>query len=500
MIQRLLLGLISGGVALVVAALLTPLVRRLAITWGAVDTAGARRVHSEPIPRMGGVAIGLAFAAAWFVLLESGLLVVGPLSRPGLVGFASGSALIFCAGIYDDLRSLGAKRKLVLQLVAATIAWYGGARVEEIVHVPYFGAFGIGVVGSYIATIVWILAFTNAINLIDGLDGLAGGLVFFAALTNVVVAGIGGNDLAVALNLALAGAVLGFLFYNFNPARIFMGDTGSLFLGFALSAGALLTSRQKESTLASLLVPIIALGVPLTDTILAMLRRVIGRRSIFAADRQHLHHKLLELGLTHRHAVLVLYGCSVALCTLATAAAFGHDWQVGSAIVGALVLLAAVTRVSRYFDGALRQRPEARQESSESSRALRKDLLAAIVQMERAMTAPSVHLALETALSSSWFPRAELGVPGELPVWQLPSEARHTRQEGSVVSCALPVRFFPGAEPAQLSIGCRVLGESVVPEDTRSLLELLAEATQQALLRIHSQAPSSLVRLAQTSS
>src|SRR5690606_39175313 len=150
----------------------------------------------------------------------------------------------------------------------------------------------IGPVFAYLVTIGWILAFTNAINLIDGLDGLAGGIVFFAALTNLIVAFMTGSAFAASVNAALAGAVLGFLFFNFNPAKIFMGDTGSLFSGYTLSAGALLSSGQKESTLAALLVPLIALGLPLTDTLLAMVRRMLARRSIFAADRSHLHHRL----------------------------------------------------------------------------------------------------------------------------------------------------------------------------------------------------------------
>src|SRR6185369_2784512 len=165
-----------------------------------------------------------------------------------------------------------------------------------------------------------------------------------ACLTNLIVALVDGNALAATINAALGAAVLGFLFYNFNPATIFMGDTGSMFLGFALGSAALLSGRQKESTLVSLLVPIVALGLPLTDTLLAMARRFLARRSIFSADREHLNHRLLDLGLTHRRTVLVLYGCSVMLCLAAVAAAFGKDWQVGAALVGAVLTLMGMTK------------------------------------------------------------------------------------------------------------------------------------------------------------
>lgn len=339
---------------MLVATALTPLVRAGALRVGAIDAPGERKINKRIIPRMGGIAIAAAYAVALGIVLNTSLLDVPPLAEKAFLGFIAGGFIIFLAGVYDDVRQLGAKRKLTAQLMAATAAWWGGARIYEVVNLPGLGAIDIGPVFAYLATVFWILAFTNAINLIDGLDGLAGGIVFFAALTNLIVAFMTGNVFAATVNAALAGAVLGFLFFNFNPAKIFMGDTGSLFLGYALSAGALLSGRQKESTLAALLVPFIALGLPLTDTLLAMVRRMIARRSIFAADRSHLHHRLLDLGLTHRRAVLVLYGCTMALSGLALLVAFGRDWQVGAALMASVVVLAGTVRVSGMFGRGVR--------------------------------------------------------------------------------------------------------------------------------------------------
>lgn len=497
MASHLLIAIVASLVAVLVAAGLTPAVRTIALALGAVDAPGERRVHTRIIPRLGGVAIGVAFAVALFVVARTGILKIPSLTMPGLIGFAAGGVLIFFAGIYDDLKSLGAKRKLLAQLGAATLAWFGGARIYEVVNLPFLGSTDIGPVAAYLATVIWILAFTNAINLIDGLDGLAGGVVFFAALTNIVVALITGNDVAIGLNAALAGAVLGFLFYNFNPAKIFMGDTGSLLLGYALSAGALLSSRQKESTLASLLVPIIALGVPLTDTILAMLRRVFERRSIFAADRQHLHHKLLELGLTHRRAVLVLYGCSVALSAIAIAAAFGQDWQVGAAILAAVMVLFGIIRFARYFEGVI-QGQDGRHEFSPAAASLRRALPSFVLEVNQASSRDALFAALESALDPGWFPQATIVLEEtEEPVWSRLG-TQGLRREGIVVEHRVPLELAPGSS-AQLRLACEVPGPHV-PLDVQILATLVADLLAGHLKRLRGQTPGTLVRLVRESS
>lgn len=347
---------LAGLAALLLAALLTPPVLWLAKRLGAVDSPGVRRMHQQTIPRLGGLAIVGAYGAVLALELANHLVPGVEESIPRLRAFLVGGLVIAITGALDDLRGIGAKSKLLGQVLAATIAWAFEVRVQPTVDLPFLGVVDFGIAFSYVATVIWILAITNAINLIDGLDGLAGGVVFFAAVTNAIVAIVTDNALGALLNAVLAGAVLGFLFFNFNPARIFMGDTGSLFLGYALAAGALMTSRQKESTIASLLVPLVALGLPVTDTLLAMARRVIARRSIFSADREHVHHRLVDLGVTHRRAVLILYACSVALCAVSVALALGKDWQVGFALSGAAVVVVGIVRFAGSFGRAFERR------------------------------------------------------------------------------------------------------------------------------------------------
>lgn len=340
---------IAAAVSLLLAFALTPVARSVALRLGAVDRPGGRRVHTKVTPRMGGLSIVLAHLAAigsvWAYSSRSG---AAPGASGPVIGFLCGGILIAAVGAVDDVRAIGAKKKLAGQIVAASVAWAAGARIEAF-NLPWIGDFEFGPVASFVATVLWIVAFVNAVNLIDGLDGLASGIVLFAAITNTIVAFVTGNALAAVLNAALGGAVLGFLYFNFNPATIFLGDTGSMFLGYCLGAASLMTGRQKESTVVALLVPLVALGVPLTDTLFTMVRRFLERRPIFAADRGHIHHRLLDLGLTHRRVVLFLYAMSVLTCVAALGAAFGHDWQAGIAIAVAAAVVLAGARFAGYF-------------------------------------------------------------------------------------------------------------------------------------------------------
>jgi len=449
-------GLLAGVVAIVAAALLTPPTRRFAIAIGAVDAPGGRRIHSNIVPRLGGVAIVAAYLMAVAVCLAVGALRGAIFDWSALWAFLGGGVLIAVTGAADDIRALGAKKKLSAQCLVATLAWFGGARVEPIIFIPGLGPIDFGLVISYLATLIWIVAFINAINLVDGLDGLAGGVVFFATATNLVVALVTGNTLAAALNAALGGAVLGFLFYNFNPATIFMGDTGSMFLGYALGTAALMTGRQKESTLASLLVPVIALGVPFTDTLLAMVRRVVGRRSVFAADRQHLHHRLMDLGLTHKRAVLTLYACSIVLCFAALAAALGRDWQVGAAITGAVVTLIGVVRFAGYFELALMKRQGRSELLSGGTDVLRRGLPSLIVGAESVSTASEVWAALERLLEAGEFVYAEYCPEGETALWRWERKESGGRMEGKLVEAAFPVRCSPARAKARSGLGVRL--------------------------------------------
>lgn len=339
--------------ALALAALLTPVVLKLALRFGAVAAPGGRHLHQKQIPRLGGVAIAVSTLVPLIVLalLNTTMADFAGQNKLKALGLLLGSLLLCAVGALDDVRGVSAKHKLLVQLAAAGIACACGFRIQT-VYLPYLGIVEMGVFAVPV-TMGWIIGITNAVNLIDGLDGLAAGVVFFAAATNFVVAMVGldtpNQALTALLMAALMGALIGFLFYNFNPARIFMGDSGSYFLGFVLATSSLLAPMQKTSTTVALLVPMVALGVPIFDTLFSIVRRYFERRPVFSPDRGHIHHRLLEMGVTHRRAVLTLYGVSIALAVAAVAIALGRDWEVGFAILGASTVLIGLVRFVGYF-------------------------------------------------------------------------------------------------------------------------------------------------------
>ncbi len=235
-----------------------------------------------------------------------------------------GGIVIAALGIFDDLKGAGAKKKFLVQFAVAAGMYAAGFRIDLIAN-PFGASIQLGWLGLPF-TMLWIAGVVNAMNLIDGLDGLAGGVALIAISTTFAIAALRGEPLMILFTAALAGAVLGFLFYNFNPASIFMGDTGSMFLGFVLATTAIQTN-QKSSTAVAIVVPIIALGVPIADTLLAMVRRAARGAPLFQADRGHIHHRLIDLGLSHRQAVLVLYGTSVVLGCAALALSYASSSQ-----------------------------------------------------------------------------------------------------------------------------------------------------------------------------
>lgn len=308
MYSLLFLGLVSFALSL----LLTPLVRNLAWRYGIVDQPDQeRKIHSAPTPRMGGVAIFAAVIAAYGLLLvvrlSSGAIVWEDLPR--VLRLLPALVVIFSAGLFDDILSLRPWKKLAFEVVAAVLAWFGGIHVNVVAHHSFFGAI------SFAVTLLWIVACTNAINLIDGVDGLAAGVGVFAAFTMLIAAVLGHNfPMALAIT-PLAGALLGFLRYNFNPASIFLGDCGSLTVGFLLGCYGAMWS-EKSSTLLGLTAPLLVLAVPLLDVGVAIVRRLIRGQPIFTADRAHIHHKMLSRGFTPRRLVLVLYGvCGIGAVT-----------------------------------------------------------------------------------------------------------------------------------------------------------------------------------------
>jgi UDP-GlcNAc:undecaprenyl-phosphate GlcNAc-1-phosphate transferase len=299
--------------ACLVSALLTPVLRRFALKHRLFDDhVSTRRVHGRPIPRLGGLAIAVAFYVPLLALLLEPSSVGGIFyaSSRMAVAFLAGGVAICALGLFDDIRGSGAGIKFLAQFGIAGALYYAGFRINEL-SLPFVGTVTLGPL-SLLFTMVWIVGIINAMNLIDGLDGLAAGVGLFAVATTFALAATRGDAIMTLFMAALAGALLGFLFYNFNPASIFMGDTGSMFLGYVLAVGAVQTS-QKSSTAVAILVPIVALGVPIADTMLAMIRRIVRHRPMFSADRAHIHHKLLDLGLSQKQAVLILYAVSILL-------------------------------------------------------------------------------------------------------------------------------------------------------------------------------------------
>ncbi len=301
---------VAFGLAMLVAALVTPLVAWLAHQRGWLDQPSeARKVHTRPVPRLGGIAVVLAF----FTPLAALAVWDNPVSEllyrdlRLVAGLSAGAAAIVALGVYDDLRGASAGQKLVVQAGVALALWFVGFRIELLGN-PFGPAFSVGIF-SLPLTVLWIVGVVNALNLIDGLDGLASGVALLATAVLFGVALSSGSTLLCLITVALGGSLVGFLFWNFNPARIFLGDSGSMFLGFTLSAVSLWT-HQKGATAAALLIPVLALGLPILDTTLSFIRRIRRGRSPFEADREHLHHRLLALGLSHRGAVLTLYTAS----------------------------------------------------------------------------------------------------------------------------------------------------------------------------------------------
>jgi UDP-GlcNAc:undecaprenyl-phosphate GlcNAc-1-phosphate transferase len=314
--------------------ILTPLVRRLAHRFGVLDHArSSRKIHGAPIPRLGGIAIVIAFYAplVGLLLFHSGVGGMFVAERNHVVGLFVGGLAIALLGLYDDLRGANATKKFVVQFGVALFLYQMGFRFDVLAN-PFGEPIALGW-ANLPFTMLWIAGVINAMNLIDGLDGLAGGVALVAVVTTFLVSLQRAHPLMMLFSSALAGSIVGFLFYNFNPASIFMGDTGSMFLGFVLATTAMQTN-QKASTTVAVLIPGIALGLPIMDTLLAIGRRAVRGRPLFQPDKEHIHHKLMDLGLSHRQAVFVLYGFCILLGTAALILTYANSSQ------SALLLLA----------------------------------------------------------------------------------------------------------------------------------------------------------------
>lgn len=300
--------------------ILIPIVKRIAVACGALDKPNARKVHQVPIPLWGGLGVSIGYflslgAVIWLSSSFRAALTDNMISQ--LIGMTIGGVLIVIVGMIDDRFGMPAKVKLALQLIIGAVMYYFGIRIDYIA-VPFYGVCFLSAWQSIAVTLFWIAGITNALNLIDGLDGLLAGVSFTVAAVFFVVSILKGQFVIALVMACLLGCSLGFLRYNFNPAQIFMGDTGSLFFGLMFAGWSIIGLLKSTATFAFVL-PLFLMAVPIFDTAFAIVRRLIAHKPIFQADKGHLHHRLLALGLSQRQVVLVIYAINTlfGLCGLA---------------------------------------------------------------------------------------------------------------------------------------------------------------------------------------
>ena len=359
-----ILIVISFVVAFIISYLTTPLAEKIAYRVGAVDVPkDARRMHKEPKARLGGLAIFFGFLVSVLAFSEF-ILPTGSLNK-GLIGILIGTVIIVFLGILDDIKPRPAKLKFLVQLVAAAIPVFMGVRVFVMTN-PFTGELmSLPLWISYMGSILWIAGVTNAVNLLDGLDGLAAGISSIAAvaLLSILLLVQSSSVTLFVMAAAIAGACFGFLPYNFNPARLFMGDTGATFLGFVL---ACISIQGPFKTYVAVLVPLLVLGLPIFDTAFAIIRRLLKGQPIMAPDRGHLHHRLIDKGFSHKSTVLIMYVLSIVL------AAGGIVMLLTDMTRGLIVLVIFVVVGLFAFNragksGELPKEPETKENSNEQN-------------------------------------------------------------------------------------------------------------------------------------
>jgi len=316
--------------ALTIALIATPLVKKFALVVGAVSIPNHRSVHTKPMPLMGGLAIFLSFITAYLAIA----LTTGHFDLKVMLGLLLGGGVMVFVGAYDDRHNISPKLKFLGQIAAAGVVTSFGLYVDY-VQLPFGDAISVSPWIGVAITILWIVGVSNAVNFIDGLDGLAGGVSAIGTLTVMVLSIITSNWPVALLCAVLLGSIIGFLFFNFHPASIFMGDTGSLFLGFCLATLSVL--GFKSAVAISFLVPILILGVPLSDTVLAIVRRKLNNKPISVADKGHLHHCLLDLGFSTRKTVIIIYGVAAVFGSCAMLLSQTKQW--GTIVLVAILLL-----------------------------------------------------------------------------------------------------------------------------------------------------------------
>ena len=328
--EKIEYSLLIVGVCLIIVALIIPIVKKIALHINALDIPDERKVHTKPIPRLGGLGIFIGYLVGYMIFGNSTVQMNSILI---------GSFIIVLTGIIDDIKPISARAKLLGQIFAScVIVFYGNILLNNITILGLNIEFGIF---AYPITILFIVACTNIINLIDGLDGLSGGISSIFYLSTIVICFFQGRfmELELVLSLIMLGSTLGFLIHNFHPAKIFAGDSGALFMGFTIAVISLL--GFKTTAITSVFIPLMILAVPILDTLFAIIRRLLKHQKISTPDKQHLHHQLLKMKFSHRNTVLIIYGIT-ALFSVASILYTLNDTKdvfIGRIIYGVLMII-----------------------------------------------------------------------------------------------------------------------------------------------------------------
>ena len=477
------------SIATIASLITTPLIRRFCERYKLLDVpSDGRRIHRKAVPRLGGVALYISCLAALSLLPFVDNLLTQTLSgfKPEFMTLFIPATLVLLLGVYDDLRGTNAVVKFVSLGLIATLFYAMGGRIDAL-SIPLVGSVQLPVVASFVITVVWLVGITNAFNLIDGLDGLASGAALFSSLVILGVSVSQERTLMIVVSLVLCGALAGFLRYNFNPASIFLGDSGALFTGFLLAALSVL-GTQKATTAVAIVVPILAFGFPVVDTAMTMGRRVISRKPVFQGDNEHIHHMLLARGWSQRRAALVLYG----VCALFGLVALIFP-VTGSKLTGFMLFVISVAVIIavghlRYHEvdeiraGVRRNVVDRRLRLANNIRVRRAALALSKASDLEEMFKITRHL-LEFGEFS--FASAEVGQPGRRVEWSWAREAGTDSPSPSDWSIRLPL-VKDGVEWGWLSLYRSVDSEPLLV-DTSYLSDLLRCEFTEAAARILTQ-------------
>lgn len=330
------------AVVCIISLILTPIIIKFSKKYNFVDIPkDTRRVHSKPMPRIGGLSIIISMLIGFFIYFLFTINTPSIALNKKFLGYLIGSLVIGLMGLIDDIKGLRARNKFIFELSSILIVYFFGIRIDGI-KIPfiYEQTVALSESISFISTFLWIICVTNAVNLIDGLDGLAAGITIIASTTLLIIFVSSSLSLeAIIITAIILGATLGFLPYNFNPAKTFMGDVGSNFLGFTLACVSIM-GFAKGYTVIAIIAPILALGIPIFDTLFAMIRRILKGQPPLKPDGAHIHHRLIKHGFSQRQAVIILYTITTILCIISVRLVLDDIWKI---IILAITFICFIT-------------------------------------------------------------------------------------------------------------------------------------------------------------